>query len=44
MSEFKFLLDGIEVDDPIGWEAMLTTIRRDDTLNSVLVLLSISFT
>lgn len=37
MSEFKFLLDGIEVEDPIGWEAMLTTIRRDDTLNSVLV-------
>jgi hypothetical protein len=37
MSLYKFLLDGIEVSDPVGWEELTTTIRRDDIFNAVLV-------
>lgn len=38
MSQYKFLLDGIEVPDPQGWEQLQSNIQRDDFFNSLLVL------
>ena len=37
MSLYKFLLDGTEYNDPVGWDDLKTTIRRDDIFNAILI-------
>lgn len=37
MKQYKFVLDGIEVENPLGWDELKTTIRRDDLFNAILV-------
>jgi len=37
MSLYRFILDGTEYNDPVGWDDLKTTIRRDDIFNAVLI-------
>lgn len=37
MSQFKFYLDDLIIDDPDGWDELKTTIRRDDLFNGITV-------
>lgn len=36
-NKLKFLLDDTEVENPVGWEDLRTTIRREGTFNACLV-------
>lgn len=37
VSKFQFFLDGIQVQDPKGWEDLDTTIKRDNALQGVII-------
>lgn len=41
---YKFYLDGILVENPVGWDKMITSIKRDKELKGLFLTMDVTFT